>query len=150
MEQILYSVSELSTLLKLHPKTIIRFIHENKILGKKIGRAWMVTIEALKEYTHKELQQKESIAEIEPAEAVKSRITVSAVIEIRDQNSEDASRISNSLMAMLNCKDDSFGTTRFDFLYYPEIHLAKYIVYGSPRFIAVIMDAFDVVCRQKD
>ncbi|MCX7028219.1 MAG: helix-turn-helix domain-containing protein, partial [Spirochaetes bacterium] len=54
MEQRLYSIAELAEILKLHPKTILRFIHEGKIKARKIGRSWMVGFEELKEYAHAE------------------------------------------------------------------------------------------------
>ena len=72
------------------------------------------------------------------------------MVEIDEENSEEASRISNSLMAMLNGKDDSWGRTRFDFFYYPEIRKAKYVLYGSPKFIAAVLGAFDLFAAQKE
>jgi len=50
MENTYYSVEELSEILKLHPKTVRRFIREGKITGRKIGRSWMVHEEELKRY----------------------------------------------------------------------------------------------------
>jgi hypothetical protein len=53
-------------------------------------------------------------------------------------------------MAMLNSDRDSDGKSRFDFLYYPEIEKAKYIFYGSPGFISRIIDAFEVLCVERE
>lgn len=150
MEQKLYSIADLTDILKLHPKTVLRFIHEGKIKARKIGRAWMVSQDELKEYAHGELAGAEK-PRLEPDYAsLSERITVSAVVEIDEQNSEEASRISNSLMAMLNCKDESWGRSRFDFFYYPEIRKAKYLLYGSPAFIAAVLKAFDLFSQQKE
>ena len=82
-------------------------------------------------------------------QTIYNRIKVSAVIEINEYNSDEATRVSNSLMAMLNSGDDSYGETRFDFFYYPEIQKAKYLFYGEPKFISMIMDTFDMLCQQK-
>jgi len=150
MEPKLYSIAELSPILKLHPKTLTRFIHEGKIKARKIGRSWMVHEDALREYAHGEFAGKEK-PRLQPDYAsISERITVSAVIEIVEQNSEEASRISNSLMAMLNSKDESWGKSRFDFLYYPEAQKAKYVFFGSSRFITEILRSFDTLCRQKE
>ena len=43
----LYSISDLAPLLNLHPKTILRFIHEGKIQARKIGRSWRVSEERI-------------------------------------------------------------------------------------------------------
>lgn len=141
----LYSISELTPILNLHPKTILRFIHEGKIRARKIGRAWMVTEADLKAYCHGELSGNEP--DKPPRRAVSGgpgrRVRVSAVVEINEQGSEDASRLSNSLMAMLNTRENSDGKARFDFFYYPEIQTARYVFYGSPGFVGRIMHTFD-------
>jgi hypothetical protein len=78
------------------------------------------------------------------------RISVSAVVEIDEQGSDEAGRVSNSLMAMLNCKDEAWGPTRFDFFYYPEIRKARYVLYGTATFIAAALGAFDALCAPKE
>ena len=148
MEPKLYSISDLAKILNLHPKTILRFIHDGKIKARKIGRSWRVSEENLKLYCHGELSGG-SPAMAPAYETLEERIRVSAVVEISEQNSEEATRLSNSLLAMLNSDRDSSGKSRFDFFYYPEIEKAKYVFYGSPAFIERIMNAFNVLCRQK-
>lgn len=140
-----YSIKELAKILKLHPKTILRFIHEGKIEAQKVGRSWRVSREALKKYTHAELAFSERSDKSVESEPMSGRVRVSAVIEINEHNSEEASRISNSLMAGLNCKDPTWGNTKVDFLYYPEIQKAKYIVFGTPAIIGEIMNMLNVL-----
>lgn len=147
MELRLYSVSDLTTLLKLHPKTIHRFIKEGKIKAAKIGRSWMVSEDDLKNYCHSELKGKQTSVIVPNFDTLRDRITVSAVVEIIEQNSEEASRISNSLIAMLNSEKDTNSKSRFDFFYYPEILKAKYVFYGNPGFIGRVLRAIDVLCR---
>ncbi|MBN1533347.1 MAG: helix-turn-helix domain-containing protein [Spirochaetes bacterium] len=149
MDQTMYSIEELTSILRLHRKTILRFIHEGKIRARKIGRSWMVTRDDLREYTHAELASDDRAAVPRQSGPLVDRIAVSAVVEINEQNSEEAARISNSLMAMLNCKDESWGRTRFDFFYHPEIQKARYVLYGSPKFIGTIMETFEALCRQR-
>ena len=149
MKPKLYSINELSGILKLHPKTILRFIHEGKIQARKIGRSWMVSEEELKNYCHAELAEESPKAAPTESSPLEERISVSAVIEIREQNSEEASRISNSLIAMLNSEKGSGGNNRFDFFYYPEIEKAKYLFYGNPEFIVRILKMFEIISSSK-
>lgn len=142
MNTTFYSVTDLCEILKLHPKTVLRFINEGKIKAQKIGRSWRVSQDALRDYAHAELATPARPAEPVDFESIGDRLRVSAIIEIDEQNSEEASRLSNTLMAALNCKDPSWGTSRFDFFYYPEIRKAKYALYGSPAFIGEIMTMF--------
>lgn len=147
MDTKLYTISELTKILDLHPKTILRFIKEGKIEAVKIGRTWRVTENMLKVYCHGDLSNKETQHKTVNYDTLIDRISVSAVVEINEQNSEEASRISNSIMAMLNSDRESDGKSRFDFFYYPEIQKAKYVFYGSPHFIERIIGTFDVLCR---
>lgn len=149
MDVKLYTISELSGILNLHEKTILRFIHEGKIKARKIGRAWMVSGDDLKKYCHLEFSGDQTPA-LEPHyDTISERINVSAVIEIREQNSEEASRISNSLMAMLNGESGSGTGNRFDFFYFPELEKGKYVFYGRPEFIENILHVFNELCRMK-
>lgn len=150
MKEKLYTVAELCGILKLHTKTIIRFIHEGKIKGQKIGRSWMVSESDLKKYVHGEDSSTEHKTSDVNYSTLKKRITISAVIEVNEQNSEEATRISNSLMAMLNSSNGMTGNTRFDFFYYPEVQKAKYIVYGDPKTITEIINVFDMLTEQKE
>lgn len=145
----LYSITELSKILDLHPKTILRFIHEGKLRARKIGRAWKVNEDDLKIFCHGEFSDIQAQTPTVDYSTIASRISVSTVIEINEQNSEEASRISNSLLAMLNSERDSDGKSRFDFFYYPEIKKVKYVFYGTPQFIARILETFEVMCGMK-
>ena len=148
MEQEFYSVEEVATILDLHPKTVRRFIREGKLKARKIGRAWKISRESFKEYAHGELKQEENRDPGINYQSIEKRITVSAVIEITEQGSEEATRISNSLLALLNSKDPGWGQTRYDFIHYPESRKTRFILYGSPRFISAIMKIFEVISQQ--
>ena len=148
METKLYTITELSKILDLHPKTILRFIKEGKIKGNKVGRSWRVTEAELQRYCHGELSDFKVVEEKVNFETLEDRITISTVIEITEENSSEAARISNSLLAMLQGKDrDEKG--RFDFFYYPEIEKAKYVFYGSPGFIKRIIETFEALMKVK-
>ena len=72
------------------------------------------------------------------------------MIEITEQKLEEASRISNSLLAILNSKDPAWGKTRYDFIYHPEIQKARFVIYGSPKFISAVMRSFDILIQKKE
>lgn len=152
MEDTYYSVDELAGILRLHPKTVRRFIREGKIRGRKIGRSWMVGQDELKRYAHGELSAPapDSMKMLPAASDGRPRITASTVIELREKDTQEASRISNSLLAVLNSRDPEWGEVRYDMLHDPEEHTAKFIFYGSPRFIAEIIKVFDLISREEE
>ena len=139
----LFSVAEVSEILGLHQKTVQRFIREGKLQARKIGRAWKIHVDDLKEYSHAELAPL-PVPDAGPASGTASvpateRVSVSAVIELRDADQQEVSRISNTLIAVLNGKDPSWGKTRYDYIYQPESGIARFILYGKPAFISSIM-----------
>ena len=148
MQTKLYSIKDMVPILKLHPKTILRFIREGKLMARKVGRTWMVQEDDLNAYLHSGAVEAQVKAAPTDYHALAQRINISAVIEVTEHNSEEATRISNSLLALLNGRDDAFGKARFDFLYYPELRKAKYLLYGSPKFISSVLEEFDLLCQQ--
>ncbi|MCG8571455.1 MAG: helix-turn-helix domain-containing protein [Spirochaetes bacterium] len=148
MKEKLYSVEEAAQILDLHPKTVQRFIREGGIKGNKIGREWRIPQASLKEFTHAELAENPVTNNSETE--LKKRIHVSAVIEIDETNSEEASRISNSIIAVLNSKDPDWGKTRYDLIYHPETQKARFILYGTPAFLSQILKMIDTLTQQEE
>jgi excisionase family DNA binding protein len=146
MKKELYTVEETAQFLNLHIKTVRRFLREGRLKGNKIGRAWMIPAKALKEYAHGELSEEIS-REFPDREG---KMSVSAVVEFYERRSGEASRLSNSLMAMLNNKDPAWGETRFDFIYHPEEGKSRFIIFGSPAFIGEIMHFFQIIQDQEE
>ncbi|HAK47158.1 MAG TPA: hypothetical protein DCO79_14730 [Spirochaeta sp.] len=127
----LYSVAEIAEILGLHQKTVQRFIREGKLKANKIGRAWKI---------HAELADKDPHTGVaEPSVSIEERLSVSAVIELKNAEDSETSRISNTLIAVLNGKDQSWGETRYDYIYQPETGTARFVLYGKPAFISSIM-----------
>ncbi len=141
----LFTVEEASEILNLHIKTVRRFLREGRIRGRKIGRSWMISAEDLKEYAHGELKSEVSMPE--PRERVP--MNVSAVVEFFERVPGEASRYSNSLIAMLNVKDPSWGESRFDFMSHPDEGKARFVLFGTPRFIGEIMKFMEIIQEQE-
>ena len=146
MEHSWYTVADIASFLRLHPKTVTRFIHEGKIPARKIGRAWMVSKEDFRAYAHGELADGENTTPLTPpAKPLEERISVSAVVEIDEHDSQESARISNSILAMLNGRDIREGGARFDALYYPETRKAKYVICGPASLVAGVLQAIEAL-----
>lgn len=144
----MYRVREIARILDLHPKTVLRFIREGRIKAHKIGREWRIRKEDLREYAHGELAG--GSPEGESAIPLTDRIHVSAVIELEDGTSEETSRLSNSILAILNGKDPAWGDARYDLIFHPETRRARFVLYGSPQFIRNLLDCLEVLTGPKD
>jgi len=62
--------------------------------------------------------------------------------------SEEVSRISNSLIALLNCKDPAWGAARYDLIYHPEVRKARFVLYGTSRFLRNVLELVEVAIEQ--
>lgn len=150
MEHKFLSVEEISKILELHPKTVRRFIREGKLKARKIGRTWKVLEDELKMYTHGEAGEHSEFKNTPEISSFDSRIRISTVIEISEGSSDEANRISNSLIALLNSKDPTWGKNRYDFFYDAQTDKARFILYGSPKFLSVVLNMFDTLTQKKD
>lgn len=52
MEKI-YTVDDVSTILKIHFQTILKLLREKTLKGFKVGREWRITEQDLKEFIEK-------------------------------------------------------------------------------------------------
>ena len=134
----MYSVQQVAKLLDLHPKTVRRFIREGVLKAHKIGREWRVQQVDLAAYAHAEL------ANIPPEPVsttpLNDRVRFSAAIELEESRSDEVTRISNTLVAMLNGKDPAWGPASYELTYHPEHHKARFVVYGTPAFLRATLE----------
>ncbi|MBM3694807.1 MAG: helix-turn-helix domain-containing protein [Actinobacteria bacterium] len=144
----MYTVTEVAQILDLHPKTVRRFIREGRIRAQKIGREWRVRREDLREYAHAELAGRPG--EVRSDIPVADRIHVSAVIELEDATSEEMSRLSNSILAILNGRDPAWGNARYDLIFHPETRRARFVLHGSPQFIRALLECLEVLAAPGD
>ena len=155
MSKQFYSAAEVAELLGIHQKTIQVFIREGKLKGTKIGRAWKIHVDDLKNYAHAELapdpsQLSRSRASEDSLIPIDERVSVSAVIELKDAGEREISRITNTLIAVLNGKDPSWGKSRYDYFYEPETSTARFILYGKPAFISSILKMLEPLINEQE
>lgn len=144
----MYKVEQVAKILDLHPKTILRFIHQGTLKARKIGREWRVQQEDLRTYAHGELanRPKEPVSE----KPLSERVSVSAVLEIEEGDSKEVSRISNTVIAVLNAKDPAWGPTRYDLIFHPETRKARFVLFGSPAFLRTILELVEVLVQEPE
>jgi excisionase family DNA binding protein len=144
----MYTVAEIAKILDLHPKTVRRFIRDDRIRARKIGREWRVRKEDLREYAHGELAGRPT--EDESTIPLADRVHVSAVIELEEGNSAEVSRISNTLLAVLSGKDQAWGDSRYDLIFHPETGRARFVLFGAPQFIRTLLELVEVLMEHDD
>lgn len=135
MEEKYYTVEQVSELIKMHPKTIQRYIREGKLRAAKIGKGWRIAGHDLSQFA-------ESIEPEAPIEG--ARITASSVVDILVRGRDDAIRIMNGLTAALNVKPPEFGRSNMHVQYIEEERMVRVTLWGGARFMEAIFGAISM------
>ena len=143
-DQIL-TVDQAAALLNLHPKTVRQYIRAGQLKARKVGKQWRILQQDLDAFTGSTDTPTDNGINLVPGDPAHSlpgpepKIQVSAVVDIRVKNREEALRLSNSVVAVLNCKDPAYGRARCDFFYYETEHKARFVLWGGARFIGELL-----------
>ena len=135
-----YSVDEIAELIKIHPKTIQRYIREGKLKASKVGKSWRVSGHDLSTFT--EGSNDTVTAPPILGEAVEQKdIKVSAVIDIPVLDTQESMRIANTLTAISNAKPSEFGASSVQTQYLMSEKVIRVMVWGSLGFTQIILDS---------
>jgi excisionase family DNA binding protein len=130
MEEKYFTVEQISEMLKMHPKTIQRYIREGKLRATKLGKSWRVSGHDLSQF-YENVEGAEEAPEGE-------RVTASAVVDIRARTKDEAIRIMNGLTAMLNAKPPEFGRSNMHAQYIEDEKMVRVTLWGGARFMEAI------------
>lgn len=153
MENDVYTVEQVAELLNLHPKTVRRFIQDGKLKARKIGKQWRISGADLRDLTGNQGADSQETSDSKVTDRfttpgggkVRSRVQVSAVVDVLVTDTAEGIRITNTLFAAMNCKDPSYGSSRCDHIFYKDEMKARFILWGTPRFIRDMLDCISTV-----
>lgn len=128
MSEHLFTVETAAERLKLHPKTILRFIREGRLSATKVGKAYRIHRSDL-----------DALAGIAPS-AVRSVMRVTAVVDIPDVDAELLRRLTAMLMGTAGSESERSEALSLDLVHDPIRRTVKVIAVGAPRDVAAILD----------
>lgn len=124
----LLTVEAAAERLKLHPKTVLRFIREGRLSAAKVGKSYRIQRADL-----------DALAGIEPkAAATSSRAT--AVIDIPDVDPELLRRLTSMLLGAGGASSQRDDDLSLDIAHDPLRRSVKVIAVGAPRHVAAILE----------
>lgn len=135
-----YSVDEIAELIKIHPKTVQRYIREGKLKACKVGKSWRVTGHDLSTFTEGS-SDTVNAPPILGETAEQKEIKVSAVIDITVINTDDSVRIANTLTAISNAKPSEYGASSVQTQFLMSEKVMRVMVWGSLSFTQIILDS---------
>lgn len=152
MKETYYSVEQISEMLNIHPKTIQRYIREDKLRAGKIGKSWRVSGHDLSVFMEstKLPRGKETSHSIKKSDY---EIKVSSVIDMDVEGINDALRIMNTVTAALNTNLPEYGHPTMHAQYLESECKVRVTIWGNIQFaqaiIQLIMELAETI-RQED
>ena len=145
MQDGIYTPEKIAELLELKVTTVRRFIRDGKLKAHKIGRQWRILAQDLAAFlggeipgsTGRPVEQAAGNSRTAPAGSL--RMQVSTVVDVRVRDQDDAARINNAIVAVLNQKDPEYGEVRYDHLFYPGEGKSRHLFWGDARFIGEML-----------
>lgn len=137
-----YTVEQVAELLTMHPKTIQRYIREDKLKAKKVGKSWRIDEQDLREYMKS--------SDVDGGNLLKpeNKALASSVIDIKVINREEASDIEKYLVAAMNSKPEEFGETTMHIQYLEHEKKLRVALWGNILFMQKIFELLYVVIEE--
>ncbi|SET01052.1 DNA binding domain-containing protein, excisionase family [Natronincola peptidivorans] len=156
MENKFYTVDKIAEFLGMHHKTIRKFITEGKLGASKVGKQWRISEHDLNVFMEKNNVKKgngkndkglsfDYSTVGEEVETTRQRIYVSSVIDINETEKEEYIRISNTLIAIANCKDPEVGESTIQVKYDEKDKRLRVILWGSVKFIESMLSSISML-----
>jgi excisionase family DNA binding protein len=130
MRDELLTVDQVAQIVGLHPRTVRRYIREGSLKAKKLGKQWRIQRRDVDALTGKEANTEEAVTDSEA-----ERVHVSAVVDIRVDNEEEADRVFNAMLAAVTGKGPEYGVVHYESLYLRDEQKARLLFWGDAAFI---------------
>jgi excisionase family DNA binding protein len=126
MDQELFSVEQVAERLGLHVRTVRSYVRDGRLKAVRIGKQYRIARADLEAFTGR------SIAMPEADGVRRTRyVEVSSVVQIDAVSPDEASRVTNGLIAVANGRGSDGGPARVDSIYDETRARLKIIVTGS-------------------
>lgn len=133
MEHTYYTVAQVAEMLKMHEKTLQRYIREGKLRAVKVGKAWRITGHDLSLFT-----QNHKLTDADKEKANK-KIMVSSVIDIDVDSMDEGITLINMITAALNSKQQSGGKSSMNAQFIEQDSKVRIMFYGDVKLTEDLM-----------
>src|ERR1700743_171470 len=122
MSEQLYTGEQAAQRLNLHPKTVLRLIHEGRLQGTRIGKSYRIIRSHLDAF----------VGGSTPAADAKEQARVTIVVDLPDIATEKSGRLTTTLQAALTGRETPADPIHLDTAYDPQREHLKIVIIGSP------------------
>ncbi|HCO73321.1 MAG TPA: hydroxyacid dehydrogenase [Clostridium sp.] len=159
MENQFYTIDKIAEILGMHHKTIRKFITEGKLGANKVGKQWRISGHDLSVFmeknnvsiNNKKISEESNIDFVtngEVKDTIKQKVNVSTVVDINDVDKEEYFRISNTLIALMNCKDSEMKKATINMKYDEKVNRLRVLLWGNVSFIEGMLSSISMLVEQ--
>lgn len=123
--------------LKLHPKTILRFIHEGRLKAARVGKSYRIVRRDL-----------DAFSGMPPRSEAPVEAWVTSIVDIAGCGPELAEKLAKQVPAALNTKAAGAAPMRAEVIYEADKQHAKIVVTGGPSDTANMLSLIRVWLEQ--
>lgn len=136
MSDEIYTVEQFAERLKLHPKTVLRFIREGRLRAVKVGRSYRIPKSSL-----------EALGVAPPASDI-GRVRVTAILDVPDVSPDQAQEIARLVTSLRMSAAAPADPMSMDVAHDPVARSVKVVLVGSPGDVAATLRVLDVWLEQ--
>lgn len=136
MSEEVYTVEQFAERLKLHPKTVLRFIREGRLRAVRVGKSYRILRSDLEAMTGARRQDR-----AEPA------LRVTSIADMADVSPELAQRLARQLPAARMSQAAHPESMSLDVVYDPARRHLKVVIVGSATDTATMLQLVQVLAE---
>lgn len=130
---VFHTVEQVAERLRLHPKTVLRFIREGRLRATRVGKSYRIVASDL-----------EAFAGVDTSAAAKRAVRVTSVLEVVDLDPDGAQKIATFLSAAIMSTEVRPNPIQLTTAFDQAAGLLKVVVIGSPADTAQLLQLAQV------
>jgi excisionase family DNA binding protein len=149
MSEEVYTVEQFAERLKLHPKTVLRFIHEGRVRAVKVGKSYRILrteMEAMTGVSRSACRVSTETGELTlDPRGGPSPIRVTSIVDVPNVGPDLAQRLGRLLPAARMGREAHQDLMNLDVIYHAATRTLKVIIVGSPADTATMLKMVQVL-----
>lgn len=136
MSEEIYTVEQFADRLKLHPKTVLRFIREGRLRAVKVGRSWRILRSELEAFG------------VIPPPGNAARVRVTSIVDVPEIGPERAQQLARLMTSARMGVEPPPEPLSIDVAHDPARRAVKVILVGSPGDVSAMLRVLSVWIEQ--
>lgn len=130
MTNVIVTVEQAAEQLRLHPKTVLRYIHEGRLAATRVGKSYRIPRAALDAFAGL------AAGEAQPGEYARS----TCITDIPGLTVEDAERLATFLQSAALTGDAGTAPLQLQTAFDPQTKMLKIVTIGQPTDVGQLLE----------